>query len=116
MSRRMASDRAGLSLRLAAQASTLSRSSDERRMVIRASCPVAWLLLFFLPPDLPRETISFPSTPSSIDAAAIFNPANTAAVILYYRTNVLHRQVTRVWYTRLRRRALLVSVPITANS
>jgi len=38
-SRRMASGRAGLSLCLAAQASTLSRSSDERRMVATASCP-----------------------------------------------------------------------------
>jgi hypothetical protein len=36
----MASGRAGLSLYLAAQASTLSRSSDERRMVATASCPV----------------------------------------------------------------------------
>src|SRR5262245_23086547 len=36
----MASGRAGLSLCLAAQASTLLRSSDERRMVATASCRV----------------------------------------------------------------------------
>jgi hypothetical protein len=46
-SRRTASGRAGLSFCLAAQASTLARSSDERRMVVRTSCPVLRRPLFF---------------------------------------------------------------------
>src|SRR6516164_4327448 len=76
-SRRMASGRAGLSLCLAAHASTLSRSSDERRMVVNASCPVVRRPLFFRPTGLPSAAISFPffSPPSSTDPAAIFNPA-----------------------------------------
>src|SRR6516164_693949 len=69
-SRRMASGRAGLSLCLAAQASTLSRSSDERRMVATVSCPVVRRPFFV------RAAICFLffSPLSSTDPAAIFNP------------------------------------------
>jgi hypothetical protein len=46
-SRRMASERPGLSVCLAAQASTFSRNSDESRMAVTGSCPVAGRPLFF---------------------------------------------------------------------
>src|SRR6516162_11144099 len=69
-SRRMAPGRAGLSLSLAAQASTLSRSSDERRMVATASCPVV-RRLFFVPAAI---CFLFFSPSSSTDPAAVFNP------------------------------------------
>src|SRR5215475_14831603 len=45
-SRRIASGRVGLSLCLAAQASTRSRSSDESGMVVEASCPAVRRPLF----------------------------------------------------------------------
>src|SRR5262249_28435882 len=84
-SRRIASGRAGLSLCLAAQASTLSRSSDERRMVATASCPVvrrpffvraAICFLFFSPHHLPTQRrSSIPAKegggdPSNLEASA----------------------------------------------
>ena len=46
-SRRMASERSGLSVCLAAQASTFSRNSDESRIAVTGSRPVAGLPLFF---------------------------------------------------------------------
>jgi hypothetical protein len=46
-SRRMASERSGLSVCLAAQASTFSRNSDESRIAVTGSRPVAGLALFF---------------------------------------------------------------------
>ena len=46
-SRRMASERSGLSVCLAAQASTFSRNSDESQIAVTRSRPVAGLPLFF---------------------------------------------------------------------
>ena len=46
-SRRMASERSGLSVCLAAQASTFSRNSDESRIAVTGSRPVAGRPLFF---------------------------------------------------------------------
>jgi hypothetical protein len=43
----MASERSGLSVCLAAQASTFSRNSDESRIAVTGSRPVAGLPLFF---------------------------------------------------------------------
>src|SRR5215467_12781043 len=74
----MASGRAGLSLCLAAQASTLSRTSDERRIVATASCPVVRRPFFV------RAAICFLffSPSSSTDPAAIFNPPRRKAAVI----------------------------------
>src|SRR5262249_28465217 len=63
---KVASERVGLSLCLAAQASTRLRSSDESGMVVEASCPVVRRPLFV------RPAICFPFF-SSFDRAAIFS-------------------------------------------
>src|SRR6266508_2977979 len=74
----MASERPGLSICLAAQASAFSRNSDERRMVVRESCRMAGRPLFFRTTFLRCAAISVPTScfPIIYRPRGDLNPAN----------------------------------------
>src|SRR5262249_31446069 len=82
----MAWERPGLSICLAAQASTFSRNSDERRMVVRESCPMAGRPLFFRT-FLRCAAISVPTSCFSIifRPRGDLNPANGGGGHLWAR-------------------------------